>query len=194
MTCRFRDVGKGGAVETILSGAGYFIWPLGACSLLSVFLIVERSLALRTDRVIPPEVFAAALRGDAVAAASGDSAATRLVSCWRSGVTGETLKSFARAEVVRLQRGLHLLDSVVAAAPLLGLLGTVAGLAALFPAQGVPDQATLTRGVGLALSTTMIGLFIAIPSLVASNWLHRRLEVLSSRLEVLVESLLAARR
>ena len=40
----------------------------------------------------------------------------------------------------------------------------------------------------------MIGLFIAIPSLVASNWLHRRLEVLSSRLEVLVESLDSARR
>ncbi|MFM9000807.1 MAG: MotA/TolQ/ExbB proton channel family protein [Opitutia bacterium] len=180
-------------METLLTGAGSFIWPLGACSLLSVFLIVERALALRTDRVIPPEVFAAALRGDA-GSVQGDSAASRLVACWRSGSSGETLKAFARAEVVRLQRGLHLLDSVVAAAPLLGLLGTVAGLAALFPAQGVPDQATLTRGVGLALSTTMLGLFIAIPSLVAANWLHRRLEVLSSRLEVLVESLESARR
>lgn len=182
-------------METLLTGAGSFIWPLGACSLLAVFLIVERALALRTDRVIPAEVFAAALRGEAaVGSLAGDSAAARLVASWRGGVTGEALKSLARAEVVRLQRGLHLLDSVVAAAPLLGLLGTVAGLSALFPAQGMPDQATLTRGVGLALSTTMIGLFIAIPSLVAANWLHRRLEVISSRLEVLVESLDSVRR
>lgn len=187
--------GRVGGVETLLTGAGSFIWPLGACSLLAVFLVVERFLALRTERVIPPEVFAAAMRGEAAAgSAGGDSAAARLVASWRSGVSGEALKALARAEVVRLQRGLHLLDSVVAAAPLLGLLGTVAGLASLFPAQGMPDQTTLTRGVGLALSTTMIGLFIAIPALVASNWLHRRLEVLSSRLEVLVESLDSARR
>ncbi|MGA0132984.1 MAG: MotA/TolQ/ExbB proton channel family protein [Opitutales bacterium] len=182
-------------METLLSGAGYFIWPLGACSLLALFLVVERALAFRTDRVIPPAIIAAAMRGETAAADVGDdSAAARLVVRWRSGAAGEALKAFARAEVVRLQRGLHLLDSVVAASPLIGLLGTVAGLAAIFPSQGVPDQATLTRGVGLALSTTMIGLFIAIPSLIAANWLHRRLEVLSSRLEVLVESLESSRR
>ena len=53
---------------------------------------------------------------------------------------------------------------------------------------------TLTRGVGLALSTTMIGLCIAIPALIAANWLGRRLELLSSRLDVLVEALEARRR
>jgi biopolymer transport protein ExbB len=74
------------------------------------------------------------------------------------------------------------------------LLGTVAGLATLFPEQGLPDSQTLARGVGLALSTTMIGLCIAIPSLVAANWLGRRLEVLSSRVDVLVEALDARRR
>jgi biopolymer transport protein ExbB/TolQ len=40
----------------------------------------------------------------------------------------------------------------------------------------------------------MIGLCIAIPSLVAANWLGRRLEVLSSRVDVLVEALDARRR
>jgi len=77
---------------------------------------------------------------------------------------------------------------------LLGLLGTVAGLATLFPEQGLPDSQTLARGVGLALSTTMIGLCVAIPALVAANWLGRRLEVLSSRVDVLVEALEARRR
>ena len=65
----------------------------------------------------------------------------------------------------------------------------MAGLATLFPEQGLPDSQTLTRGVGLALSTTMIGLCIAIPALVGSNWLSRRVEILSSQVDVLVESL-----
>ena len=55
-------------------------------------------------------------------------------------------------------------------------------------------EVILPRGVGLALSTTMIGLCIAIPALIAANWLGRRLEILSSRLDVLVEALEARRR
>ena len=183
-------------MQTLLQGAGIFIWPLTFCSLLAVFLIVERALALRASRVAPEAVLKAVLNGDLdqVGAADGESVAGRLVQRWKDGASGEVLKAWARNELIRLQRGLHLLDSIVAAAPLLGLLGTVTGLATLFPEQGLPDSQTLTRGVGLALSTTMIGLCIAIPALIAANWLGRRLEILSSRLDVLVEALEARRR
>ncbi|MFM8549198.1 MAG: MotA/TolQ/ExbB proton channel family protein [Verrucomicrobiota bacterium] len=161
-----------------------------------MYLIVERALALRAERVAPAAVLKAVLSGqlEQVGAADGESVAGRLVQRWKDGASGEALKAWARHELNRLQRGLHLLDSVVAAAPLLGLLGTVAGLASLFPEQGLPEAQTLTRGVGLALSTTMIGLCVAIPALIAANWLGRRLEVLSSRLDVLVEALEARRR
>ena len=183
-------------MQTLLQGAGLFIWPLSLCSLLAVFLIVERALALRVSRVVPDSVLQAVLKGAAgdFAGADAESVAGRLVRRWQEGASGEALKAWARHELVRLQRGLHLLDSIVAAAPLLGLLGTVTGLATLFPEQGLPDAQTLTRGVGLALSTTMIGLCIAIPALIAANWLGRRLELLSSRLDVLVEALEARRR
>ena len=120
---------------------------------------------------------------------SNQTLAGRVIIFWQDGARGEVLKSFARSELIKLQRGFFIIDSVVAAAPLLGLLGTVAGLATLFPEQGLPDSQTLTRGVGLALSTTMIGLCIAIPALVGSNWLSRRVEILSSQVDVLVESL-----
>lgn len=178
-------------MQTLLEGAGIFIWPLGFCSLLAVYLIVERALAFRQSVVAPDHILQAVLKGRAqeVNTEASDSVAGRLVLRWKEGSRGEVLKAWARQELVRLQRGLHLLDSIVAAAPLLGLLGTVTGLASLFPQHGLPDSATLTRGVGLALSTTMIGLCVAIPSLVASNWLGRRLEKLSSRLDVLVEAL-----
>lgn len=183
-------------VQTLIQGAGAFIWPLGFCSFLALFLIIERALALRVSKVAPESVVKSVLTGqpELVGAADGESVAGRLVQRWKDGASGEVLKAWARHELIRLQRGLHLLDSIVAGAPLLGLLGTVAGLAALFPEQGLPDTVTLTRGVGLALSTTMIGLCVAIPSLLATNWLARRLEILSSRLDVLVEALEARRR
>lgn len=183
-------------MQTLIQGAGAFIWPLGFCSFLALYLIIERALALRVARVAPEPVVKAVLAGqlEQVGPDDGESVAGRLVQRWKDGASGDVLKAWARHELIRLQRGLHLLDSIVAGAPLLGLLGTVAGLATLFPEQGMPDSQTLTRGVGLALSTTMIGLCVAIPALLASNWLARRLEVLSSRLDVLVEALEARRR
>ena len=189
--CRFRAVVQRHGVNTLLEGAGLFIWPLGICSLLVVFLLVERALALMPGKVAPDAVLKLVREGRAkdLTSDAADSAAGRLVLRWKEGASGEVLKSYARAELVRLQRGFFLIDSVVAAAPLLGLLGTVTGLATLFPDHGLPDSQTLTRGVGLALSTTMIGLCIAIPALVGANWLGRRVEVLSSRIDVLVEGL-----
>lgn len=178
-------------VNTLLEGAGLFIWPLGVCSLLVVFLVIERAVALMPGKVAPKAVLELVREGRAkeLTSVAADSSAGRLVLRWKEGATGEVLKAHARAEIVRLQRGFFLIDSVVAAAPLLGLLGTVTGLATLFPDHGLPDSQTLTRGVGLALSTTMIGLCIAIPALIGANWLGRRVEVLSSRLDVLVEGL-----
>ncbi len=178
-------------MNTLLEGAGIFIWPLGVCSILVVFLLLERALALLPSKVAPESILKLVREGRAkeLNSEAADSAAGRLVLRWKEGATGEVLKAYARAELVRLQRGFFLIDSIVAAAPLLGLLGTVTGLATLFPEQGLPDSQTLTRGVGLALSTTMIGLCIAIPALLGANWLGRRVEVLSSRLDVLVEGL-----
>jgi len=151
-----------------------------------VFLVVERFLALRTDRVIPPEVFAAAMRGEAVGGSvGGDSAAARLVASWRGGVSGEALKALARAEVVRLQRGLHLLDSVVAAAPLLGLLGTVQGMIGAFDtvASGAANNASyyeeLASNIAIALITTFQGLVVAIPCVSIYGYLRNRVDALA---------------
>ena len=178
-------------MNTLIEGAGIFLWPLGFCSVLAVYLITERALALNVGRVIPVSLMKAVREGQA-SSVNSDAAQTlagRIILKWKEGVQGEALKSFARGELVRLQRGFFLIDSIVAVAPLLGLLGTVTGLATLFPQHGMPDSQTLTRGVGLALSTTMIGLCIAIPAVVGANWLGRRLELISSQVDQLVELL-----
>ncbi len=171
---------------SLLEAAGSFIWPIAACSAVAAFIAVERAIALSDRRTV-----AASMPN---APAPAGSLAARLGVAHASGVRGDALVAFAESEITALQRGLFLLDTVVGLAPLLGLLGTVTGLAALFPEQGVPDTATLTRGVGLALSTTILGLGVAIPAQLAANWWARRVEVVSSRVNLLVVALDASRR
>jgi len=86
------------------------------------------------------------------------------------------------------------LDVIYAAAPLIGLTGTVTGLLQVFSQinadTGLPDPTQFTKGVALALSATVIGLCIAIPSLVGSGYLQRKIENYGAQLDVLLERIL----
>jgi biopolymer transport protein ExbB len=55
---------------------------------------------------------------------------------------------------------------------------------------GLPDPVIFTRGVALALSATVIGLAIAIPSLIGSGYLQRKIENYAAQLDVLLERIL----
>ena len=181
------------STPSLLEAAGVFIWPLAICSIGAAYIIVERALALAPSRTVPASVLDAVTRG-VNPIAPPRSLAGKILAAKNAGLQGESLVAFAEAELIGMQRGLFLLDTVVGLAPLLGLLGTVTGLAGLFPQQGLPDPSTLTRGVGLALSTTILGLGIAIPAQLAANWLARRVEVVSSRANVLIQALESPRR
>lgn len=185
-------------METLISGAGFFLWPLGICSLLAAFVVFERLLALRTQKTVPADLPALLVAGDfkTAAAAFPQSSAGRIVKFFiEKNPDEKALTAFARLEVSTMERGLFLLDSVVAIAPLIGLFGTVYGLFILFPeGGGMPDSETLTRGVGLALTTTMLGLFIAIPSLFMNNLILRRIDNAAVRLELVVECLTASKK
>ncbi|MDR2513497.1 MAG: MotA/TolQ/ExbB proton channel family protein [Puniceicoccales bacterium] len=182
-------------MKTLIEGAGHFIWPLGFCSFLAVFIVAERLLALRPARVLPGAITDALQRGDLRTLPSelGRSTAGRILHFFKkNNPDAETLKAFAQIELSRLERGLFLLDTIVSVAPLLGLLGTVYGLFILMPqTTGQPDHASLSHGVGIALTTTVIGIGIAIPALFCSNFIARHLELLSARINLLVERLCA---
>ena len=80
--------------------------------------------------------------------------------------------------VHELERFLNSLGTIAAVAPLLGLLGTVAGIIRAFNAimaNGLGDPRTLSGGIGEALITTAAGLTVAIPSLIAYRFLGARL-------------------
>jgi biopolymer transport protein ExbB len=124
------------------------------------------------------------------------SVAGRILTFFRGGhLDAEQLKAFTRLEVTRMERGLFILEIVVSAAPLLGLLGTVTGLVRVFsqisPETGLPDPAAFVEGVSMALTTTILGLSIAIPALAFNSYLSRRVDTYEAQLEVGVERLVA---
>jgi biopolymer transport protein ExbB len=87
-----------------------------------------------------------------------------------------TVQSAGAAEVKRLERGLGMLDTIVTASPLLGLLGTVTGIIKAFTALSVEGGAQATQlslGIAEALYTTAFGLAIAIPSLFSLNFFYK---------------------
>ena len=182
------------AAIDVLTGAGLLIYPLAICSAAAIFIICERSYALRKVAVMPQDVVDAVIAGRALMGGK-HTVLARIVDFAEQHPNDEgAVKAFARLEVNRMQRGVPYLDVIYAAAPLIGLSGTVTGLLRVFsqisPDTGLPDPVQFTQGVALALSATVIGLSIAIPSLVGSGYLGRKVDNYAAELEVLLERIL----
>lgn len=186
-------------MRELIENAGIFAWPLGLCSLLAAVIIIERLFALRRKCIIPRAYEVAFSQGSIPAEGDSGSVAGRILQFFHSGqLDAEQLKAFTRLQVTRMERGLFILEIVVSAAPLIGLLGTVTGLVTVFsqisPETGLPDPASFVEGVSLALTTTILGLSIAIPSLAFNSFLGRRVDTYEAQLEVGVERLIAEMR
>jgi biopolymer transport protein ExbB len=183
----------------LLANTGIFLYPLAACSFIAVFIAAERLIALRHSQIIPRAAVDAFVSGEIEAIQPDQkSVVGRIVGFYRERQPDpEALKAFARLEVSRMERGMFLLEVVIGAAPLLGLLGTVTGLTQVFGGfsveTGLPDPETFITGIALALNTTILGLAIAIPALAAHSYLIRRVEFLAARISVGVECLVERR-
>ena len=183
-----------GTIPDVLSGAGLLIYPLGICSAAAVFIICERAYALRKVAVMPQDLVDAVIAGRPLMGGR-HTVLARIVDFAEQHPNDDgAIKAFARLEVNRMQRGVPYLDVIYAAAPLIGLSGTVTGLLRVFsqisPDTGLPDPVVFTKGVALALSATVIGLSIAIPSLVGACYLSRKVDNYAAELEVLLERIL----
>ncbi len=179
----------------LVANVGFFIYPLTVCSLVAVFITVERLISLRASKVIDRGMLDACIqkKPDRI---KGDmrSAMGRIVSFYREqNPSPEALVGFARLEVSQLERGLFLLEVVIGTAPLLGLLGTVTGLTQVFgnffADNGLANPDAFISGIAMALNTTIIGLAIAIPSLASHAYLLRRVDLFATRIGMGVECL-----
>jgi biopolymer transport protein ExbB len=89
------------------------------------------------------------------------------------------MKNEGESWVPRLEKRIHVIDTVITAAPLMGLLGTITGMMAAFRVlsdKGVNDPGAITGGVSEALIATATGLVIALLCLVAYNYLTARIK------------------
>lgn len=89
----------------------------------------------------------------------------------------------------QLTRGLWLLETIVTAAPLLGLLGTIMGIIETFKAlsaAGISDPSQVSAGMGTALYATGLGIAIALVCLLGNNFLQSRMEQISEAFKVLL--------
>ncbi len=180
----------------LIEGAGIFIYPLGLCSFVAIYMILDRLIALRTPFIIPKVLKERLIVGkfDHLDCSSNSVAGRILIFFKENNPDADALKAYARYEIAHLSRGLFLLDVIIAGAPLLGLLGTVVGLTQVFSHisidTGMPDPSSFVQGIALALTTTVIGLIIAIPALIGNSYIGRRIEMFAAQLEVLLERLL----
>ncbi len=181
----------------VIREAGPLIYPLGFALAFAVFVTCERFYALRDAAIIPMDISEAVLQGRTVPG-SNFSALGRILSfSERHPGDDEGAKAYARLEIMKMERGVSYLDVIYTGAPLVGLIGTVSGLLQAFsvvdPNTHMPDPAQFTESVGYALSATLIGLCIAVFSLVGNGYLQRRIDHHSARLDVLLERILAHR-
>lgn len=105
----------------------------------------------------------------------------------------EDIDHAASLQYARISSGLAVLASVAAAAPLAGLFGTVYGIMEAFSRIGKEKSAALpvvAPAIGDALITTAVGLFAAIPAVVAFNLLSRRGELLLDESRTFVRAVL----
>ncbi len=176
-------------------------------SIVSVTFIVERGLALRWRKVLPPEVESVTENCQSSAQVGMvtqvcrqvDSPLSRLLIVgiehlnWPKDENVSALETRARHEVLKLERGLVVLEIIVGIAPLLGLVGAIHGLIVLFGdlgASGTAENAVLARGIAIALHTTLVGLLVAIPTLVAWSYYNKKVETLSVEMENLCDKFL----
>lgn len=201
-----------GTVNTVtgfFARGGLFMWPLLACSIVSLTTIILRTLALREKKVLPPlveneieqlvpggspERLSRLVHHDPSSLARITRIALQHLR-WPRSENVEAVQTSARHEMVRLERGLIVLEVITGIAPLLGLIGTVSGLVHVFAHLGLSAGASDTKGVALgiseALNTTIFGLSIAVPSLIAFSYFSKKVEVMSVEMESLVSDLIA---
>ena len=182
----------GRASETFNAG-GIVMYPLIAAALIALFMSLERfivltyrgstgnQLARKVDKLALQSNYQVAMRKCEKSKASVSKVLLAVLK--NKDQKRQTAEKAAREAMLReipeLEKRLSLLAALGAAAPLMGLLGTVSGMITLFKVitdVGTNDPKILAGGISEALVTTQTGLIIAIPILLIHGYLGERLD------------------
>jgi len=187
------------AWEFVVKG-GITMIPLFLCSVVALAIFIEKLISLRRKKVIVPEVVGVL---ESIRDANDIGLAVAICEKHRGPFANivriclenqalpkdeikETLSDQGRQEIYQLEKGLPMMETIAGIAPLLGLLGTVLGILKVFnviSVMGVGQSTALAGGISEALITTIAGLFIGIPALVAYNYFTHKAEALVLEIE-----------
>lgn len=183
---------------TLFADGGWMMYPLVLCSLIAVGVIIAKAWTLwvahRGTAQVLEQVEEATLAGDidgAIEIASqtpGPASAILLAGLRRiqtktlaKGELESAVATTGTIELGFLERGLVILATIANVAPLMGFLGTVAGMILAFAAieaAGDVDPSLVAGGIKVALLTTAAGLTIAVPVNIGYNFFVTRIDTL----------------
>ena len=175
----------------MFKNGGPVMFPLLACSVVSLTLIIERTLfwiriGMNKNQQLVDEVLELSRRGDWDGVRiKADGSKNYVVRMLVSGILHrdysmiKAMESAAADEISRMRRFMGGLDTIITVAPLLGILGTVTGIIASFDmlgVSGVEHPRAVTGGIAQALITTAAGLSISIATVFPYNYFNSRIQ------------------
>ena len=186
-------------LELIRAG-GFLMWPILACSVISLAIIAERFWSLRESKIAPvnlvanvwqwhksDQLDAKRIQALRVNSPLGMILAAGLLNRKHSReIMKESIEEVGRLVAHSLERFLNTLGTISSITPLLGLLGTVIGMIKVFTvitSQGIGDPSVLSEGISEALLTTAAGLSVAIPSLMFYRYFRGKVDDLVVTME-----------
>ena len=188
------DLYKMNLWQVFLAG-GPVMWPILLCSIFAFGIILEKFLYLRKVSIDVPgflnSIMEKMKRHETKEALQiCEAVKSPMANILKAGILKydrpraqiiETIEDASLYEIPRLEKNLNTLATIAHISPLLGLLGTVAGMVNCFHAIQVKaatfhlvSPADLASGIWEALLTTVAGLLVAIPTFVAYNYLVSR--------------------
>ncbi|GMW00463.1 MAG: biopolymer transporter ExbB [Candidatus Hydrogenedentota bacterium] len=186
----------------IISQGGIIMWPISACSVIALAIVVERFWSLRRSSIGTREFMDTirnVLRQNRIQEAMEicDDTNSPMARILKAGLLKhnrgkadirEAIQDAGHLEIPRLEKYLSGLATCANVAPLLGLLGTVTGMITAFAEiqhkQGRVNPSDLAEGISNALITTAAGLAVAIPALVVYNYFVNRVENMILEMEI----------
>jgi biopolymer transport protein ExbB len=174
-------------LELFLKG-GLVMWPILICSLITVAVIIEKYIMLSRSNVDPKQLLvkirSALSRNDVPSAVEACTKVKAPVSnILKNGILNykyghqavkESIELAGKEEIFHLEKRLSVLANMAGTAPMLGFLGTVTGMIAVFHTieqlSGNVNPSVLAAGIWEAMLTTAFGLIVGIPALYFYNY------------------------
>lgn len=189
-------------VYEIIFKGGIIMWPIMLTSVVALAITIERFFSLRRNTIDTREfmdnmrtILMRNRQQEAIDICDETDAPVARIT--KAGILKhnrtkadirEAIDDAGHLEIPRLERYLPALATCAHISPLLGLLGTVAGMIKAFAQiqnkQGLVNPSDLAEGISNALVTTAAGLCVAIPALVAYNYFVTRVDNMILEMEV----------